>query len=112
MGFLDKAKKQAQSAADKAKEQAGVAAALAKEATTKAATRIEDTGLVDKVASTVDQQTKGKYSDKIAKAAEAAKGSVGKLTPGESVVDMEYSTEFGSEPTETAAEAAEVFEQE
>lgn len=96
---------------DKAKEAAQTAQAKATEAAQKAAAKIEETGLVDKAASFADERTKGKYSDKIAKAADTAKDGVSKLKPEESAVDVEYSTQFGTEPTETAEQAAEVFEQ-
>jgi hypothetical protein len=108
MSFLDKAKETAQQAAEKAKE-----------AAEKAAHKIEDGGYIDKAAAKIDQKTGGKHSETISKVASGAKGSVGKLTGDddaeaeqteEKTVDMEYSTEFGTEPTETAAEAAGVFE--
>ena len=109
MGFLDKAKGKAEEAV-----------ALAKDAAEKAAAKVEENELVEKAASFVDNKTKGKYSDKIAKVASTAKGSVAKLNAdggdetGEEgdVPSMEYSTEFGAEPTEDAAQAAEVFEEE
>ncbi len=78
MGFLDKAKEKAELAVEKAKE-----------AAEKAATKIEETGVVDKAAAFADEKTKGKYSDKIAKAASSAKESVGKLTPEEPVPPTE-----------------------
>jgi len=112
MSFLDKAKEKAQQAAELAKEQAEVAKAKAKEAADKAAHKIEETGLVDKAASAIDGRTGGKYSDKIAKAASTAKDSVGKMKAGETVTDMEYSTTYGAEPTESASDAAQVFQQE
>lgn len=96
---------------DKAKEAAQTAQAKAAEAAQKAAAKIEETGLVDKAASFADEKTGGKYSDKIAKAAGTAKESVSKLKSDDGAVDVEYSTQFGTEPTETAKEAAEVFEQ-
>lgn len=111
MSFLDKAKKQAQVAAEKAREQARLAQAKTQEAAASAATKIQEGGLVDKYAAKIDEKTGGKYSDKIAKAASTAKSSVDRIAPGEAAASMEYSTEFGAEPTETAAEAADVFEQ-
>lgn len=99
MSFLDKAKEAAEQAVEKAKEAASTAAH-----------KIEETGVVDKAASFADEKTGGKYSDKIAKAADSAKEGVSKLK-GEEAVDMEYSTEFGAEPTESAKDAAEVFKQ-
>ena len=100
MSFLDKAKEAAEQAVEKAKEAAATAAH-----------KIEETGVVDKAASFADEKTGGKYSDKIAKAADSAKGGVSKLKGEETAVDVEYSTEFGTERTETAKDAAEVFEQ-
>jgi hypothetical protein len=111
MSFMDKAKEKAQQAAQIAMEQAEVAQAKAKEAAEKAATKIQEGGLVDKYAAKIDERTGGKYSGQIAKAATQAKSSVDKIAPAkEEAVDMEYSTEYGAERTETAAEAAEVFE--
>lgn len=101
MSFLDKAKEAAEQAVEKAKEAASTAAH-----------KIEETGAVDKAASFVDDKTGGKYSDKISKAADSAKDGVSKLKADEGdAPSMEYSTEFGAEPTETAKDAAEVFEQ-
>jgi len=113
MSFFDKAKEAAKEAAEKAKDVAEQAAEKAKEVTEKAAHKIEEGGYVDKAAGKIDEKTGGKYSDKIAKVAATTKEGVGKLTTDdeEEVVDMEYSTEFGAERTETAEEAAEVFEE-
>lgn len=99
MSFLDKAKEAAEQAVEKAKEAASTAAH-----------KIEETGVVDKAASFADEKTGGKYSDKIAKAADSAKGGVSKLK-GDEVESVEYSTEFGTEKTETAKDAAEVFKE-
>lgn len=65
MSFLDKAKATA--------EQAKIAAQ-------QAAAKIESAGVVEKAASFVDEKTKGKYADQIAKAQEQAKSAVGKVS--------------------------------
>lgn len=111
MSFFDKAKEKAREAAGLAAEAAEKAAESAKAAAAGAATKIEEKGYVDKAAAKIDERTKGKYSDRIAKAAASTKGGVEKLKGEETAVDVEYSTEFGTEVTETAEEAAEVFEE-
>ncbi|UDY24135.1 antitoxin [Nocardioides sp. Kera G14] len=112
MSFFDKAKEKALEAADMAKEAAEKAAEAAKLAAAGAAQKIDEGGYVDKAAAKIDEKTGGKYADKVDRFATSAKDTVSKLKPGEQAVDVEYSTEFGAEPTETAAEAAEVFETE
>lgn len=111
MSFFDKAKEKALEAAELAKDAAEKAAEAAKEAAAGAAHKIEEGGYVDKAAAKIDEKTGGKYSDKIAKVADSTKDGVSKLTTddGEQAIDVEYSTEFGTEQTETAAEAAEVL---
>ncbi len=79
MSFFDKAKEKAKEAAEKAAEAAKDAAESAKAAAAGAAQKIEEGGYVDKVAGKIDEKTKGKYSDKIAKAAASTKGGVEKL---------------------------------
>lgn len=64
MSFLDKAKATAEQA---------------KTAAQQAASKIESSGLVEKAASFVDDKTKGKYADQIAKAQEQAKSAVSKV---------------------------------
>ena len=65
MSFLDKAKATAEQA---------------KTAAQQAAAKIESAGVVEKAASFVDEKTKGKYADQIAKAQEQAKSAVGKVS--------------------------------
>ncbi len=110
MSFFDKAKEKAREAAESAKEAASSAAESAKAAAAGAAHKIEEKGIVDKAAAKLDEKTGGKYSDKIAKAAASTKEGVEKLKGEESAIDVEHSTEFGTEVTETAEDAAEVFE--
>ena len=87
MSFLDKAKATAEQAkttalqaAEVAKTKAGEAGAQAKTAAQQAAAKIESAGVVEKAASFVDEKTKGKYADQIAKAQEQAKSAVGKVS--------------------------------
>ena len=76
MSFLDKAK----AAAEQAKAKAIEAAEVAKTKAQEAAAKVESAGYVEKAASFVDDKTKGKYSDKIAKAQDSAKNAVGKVS--------------------------------
>ena len=87
MSFLDKAKATAEQAkntalqaAEVAKTKAAEASEQAKAAAQQAATKIESAGLVEKAATFVDDKTKGKYADQIAKAQEQAKSAVGKVS--------------------------------
>ena len=87
MSFLEKAKATAEQAktaalqaAEVAKTKAAEASEQAKVAAQQAATKIESAGLVEKAASFVDEKTKGKYADQIAKAQEQAKTAVGKVS--------------------------------
>ncbi len=66
MGFLDDVKKTAGKVADTANDLADEHGDQAKDA-------------LDKAADVVDDKTKGKYSDKIAKGAESAKGAIDKM---------------------------------
>ncbi|WP_300677893.1 antitoxin [Nocardioides sp.] len=118
MSFFDKAKERAAEAAGIAKEAADKAGESIKLAAAGAAQKIDEGGYVDKAAAKIDEKTHGKYTDKIDKVATGTKGTMGKLVTdagdpetGEKVTDVEYSTEFGTEPTENAADAAEVFKE-
>ncbi|MFT4262309.1 MAG: antitoxin [Nocardioides sp.] len=112
MSFADKAKETALEAADQAKEAAAKVVESVKLAAAGAAEKIEAGGYVDKAAATLDEKTGGKYSEHITKVAETTKSGVSKLkADGETATSVEYSTEFGTEPTETAADAAAVFEE-
>jgi hypothetical protein len=116
MSFFDKAKERAAEAAGIAKEAADKAGESVKLAAAGAAQKIEEGGYVDKAAAKIDEKTHGKYTEKIDKVASGTKGTMGKLVSDakageDAATDVEYSTEFGTEPTETAQDAAEVFEE-
>ena len=77
MGFMDELKATAGQAAGKADELAGQASAKMGELADQHGDKVK--GAVDKAAGTVDEKTKGKYADKIAKGSAAAKGAVDKV---------------------------------
>jgi hypothetical protein len=66
MGFMDDVKKTASKAAGKVNDLADEHGDKGKDA-------------IDKAADTVDEKTKGKYTDKVTKGADAAKGVIDKM---------------------------------
>lgn len=79
MSLFDKAKERAAEAAALTKSAAEKAAEAAKLAATGAAQKINEGGYIDRAASTIDEKTGGKYSDKITKVASSTQGAVTKL---------------------------------